>query len=99
MEITIKNTLYKLKYTLRALFIYEQITGKVFSMQTVTDEYLYLYCLLIANNPDMELSFDELIDQCDEDYNIMLQFKRFLKNEMDKQSAFLTEQLDDKKKL
>ena len=28
--ITINNTEYKVKYTIRALFIFEQITGKAF---------------------------------------------------------------------
>lgn len=31
---TIKGQDYKLKYTLRALFIYEQITGKAFELKT-----------------------------------------------------------------
>ena len=33
---TIKGQDYKLKYTLRALFIYEQITGKAFELKTIT---------------------------------------------------------------
>ena len=82
MDITIKDKTYKLKYTLRALFIYEQITGKVFEMKTITDEYLFFYCLLLANNPDTSLSFDELIDSMDEDMNLMLQYREFLNKEM-----------------
>ena len=58
MEIKIKDTSYKLKYTLRALFIYEQITGKVFEMTTMTDEYLFLYCLVAANKSAIPLTFD-----------------------------------------
>lgn len=94
----IKNKEYKLKYTLRALFIYEQITGKVFSMQTITDEYLFFYCVLAANNPDMNLTFDDLIDAIDEDPNIMIQFLQFMKSELDKQNIFITNTTDDKKK-
>ena len=81
----IKGQDYKLKYTLRALFIYEQITGKVFELKTVTDEYLFFYCILAANNPDMQLTFDELIDAIDENMGIMLEFQNFLKKELDKQ--------------
>ena len=98
MEITIRDTAYKLRYTIRALFIYEQITGKVFSMSTITDEYLFFYCLLAANNPDIQLTFDELIDCIDEDMNLMLQFQNFLNKEMEKQKAFITQQDDTKKK-
>lgn len=97
MDITIKDKIYKLKYTLRALFIYEQITGKVFEMKTITDEYLFFYCLLLANNPDTSLSFDELIDSMDEDMNLMLQYREFLNKEMQKQQQFLTKDSDKKK--
>lgn len=95
---TIKDTKYKLQYTIRALLIYEQITGKVFSMNTITDEYLFFYCLLIANNPDMQLTFDELIDCIDEDMNLMLEFHKFLEKEMERQKAFIIQQDDAKKK-
>lgn len=95
---TIKDKEYKLKYTLRALFIYEQITGKVFQLQTLTDEYLFFYCVLAANNPEMNLTFDDLIDAIDEDPNIMVQFSDFMKQELAKQNIFITNTTDDKKK-
>ena len=82
---TIKGQDYKLKYTLRALFIYEQVTGKI-------------YCILAANNPDMQLTFDELIDAIDEDMNLMLEFQSFLKKELEKQQLFITNNTDAKKK-
>ena len=88
---------YKLKYTLRALFIYEQITGKVFNLQTITDEYLFFYCILLANNPDMNLTFDDLISAIDEDANIIIQFQNFMKSVLEKQSIFITNNTDAKK--
>ena len=48
--ITINNKEYKVKYTIRALFAFEQITGKPFELKTVLDNYLFLYCILLANN-------------------------------------------------
>ena len=98
MEITIKDKQYKIKYTLRALFIYEQITGKAFNLRTITDEYLFFYCILAANNPDIQLTFDDLIDAIDEDMNIMIQFQGFMKSELEKQNIFITNTTDDKKK-
>lgn len=95
---TIKGQDYKLKYTLRALFIYEQITGKAFELRTITDEYLFFYCILAANNPDMGLTFDELIDAIDEDMGIMIEFQTFLKKELEKQRLFITNNTDAKKK-
>lgn len=94
----INNIDYKLKYTLRALFIYEQITGKAFKLETITDEYIFFYCILVANNPEMKLTFDELIEAIDEDMNIMLEFQDFLKREIEKQQLFITNNTDAKKK-
>lgn len=96
---TIKGQDYKLKYTLRALFIYEQITGKAFELKTITDEYLFFYCILMANNPDSSLTFDELIDAIDEDMSIMLEFQNLLKKELEKQQLFITNNTDAKKAL
>lgn len=98
MEITIKDTAYKLKYTLRALFVFEQITGKAFKVETLTDEYIFLYSVLLANNPDVQLTFDELIAAEDEGSNIMVQFKAFLDKEVAKQSLFASNELEGKKK-
>lgn len=94
----INNIDYKLKYTLRALFIYEQITGKAFKLETITDEYIFFYCILVANNLEMKLTFDELIEAIDEDMNIMLEFQDFLRREIEKQQLFITNNTDAKKK-
>ena len=93
----IKDKEYKLKYTLRALFIYEQITGRAFKLETLTDEYLFFYCMLAANNPDMNLTFDGLVDAMDEDAGIMVQFQNFMKQELEKQNIYITN-TDTKKK-
>ena len=47
-KITIKGTDYKLKYTIRAMFIYEQITGKPFGISTLLDNYIFFYSLILA---------------------------------------------------
>ena len=41
--ITIKNKEYKIKQTLRALFIFEQITGRPFEIKTMLDNYIFFY--------------------------------------------------------
>lgn len=95
---TINGKEFKLKYTLRALFVFEQITGKAFKMETITDQYIFFYCILVANNPDMQLTFDELIEAIDDDMNLMLEFQTFLKKELEKQQLFITNNTDTKKK-
>lgn len=98
--ITIKGKEYKFKFTLRAMMIFEQITKRTFSINSITDEYLYLYCLLIANNPQESLTFDDLIDAMDEDITIMEQFKQALETHSKQNSLFSnTEDGDVKKNL
>lgn len=58
---------YAVKYTIRALFIYEQITGKPFAVETSMDSYIFVYAILLANNPDNAISWDEFVDACDAD--------------------------------
>lgn len=89
--ITIKGIDYKFKFTLRAMMLWEQITKRTFNIGSITDEYLYLYCMLMANNPDSNLTFDELIDAMDEDPNIMLHFKEALEAYNKKSSLTFTD--------
>lgn len=73
--ITINGEDYKVKYTIRALFLMEQITGKPFSITTLLDNYLFFYCMILANNKDKEkiLSWDEFIDALDNDKELIKQ--------------------------
>lgn len=52
MTITINNIEYKLKYTLRSLFIYEKITDNQFTGKSLIDYYILFYSTLLANNSD-----------------------------------------------
>ncbi len=96
----IKGNDYKIKYTLRAMFIFEQIKGSAFAINTITDEFIYLYALLLANNSDMELTFDELIDELDNNPELIQEFRKSLIKENEKQSVFAPNEgdVDSKKK-
>lgn len=75
--ITIKNKDYKVKPTLRAMFIFEQITNKSFKLETMLDNYLYFYSLLLANNEDV-MEWDQFLEALDEDPAIYLQLNEIL---------------------
>ena len=68
--ITINNTEYKVKYTIRALFIFEQITGKAFEIKTLLDNYIFFYSMILANNPDNILDWNVFIDALESDPSI-----------------------------
>ena len=72
-EIEINGKNYKLKYTIRSLFIWEQITGKPFKIENMLDNYLFFYSMIFANNPDEILAWDDYLYAMDEDTTL---FKR-----------------------
>ena len=73
MKKKVKNTViingkeYAVKYTVRALFIFEQITGKPFKIETLLDNYIFFYSMLLASNKDTVLQWDDFIDALDAD--------------------------------
>ena len=79
--ITIKKQKYILKYTLRAFFIFENLTGRQFAFGRMLDEYLLFYSILLANNKDTFLMpFDEFIES---DPVLFLSFKEFFVKEIE----------------
>lgn len=101
-KIKINKKEYILKYTLRALFIFEKITGTAFKFGLLHNEYVLMYSTLLANNSDdFEMSFDELIEICDEDSTIFEQYKKWLIKEIEKQIQFQDKEdkEEDKKKI
>ncbi len=77
MTIKINNTDYKIKQTIRALFAWEQVTGKSFEIKTTLDNYLYFYCLLLVNNEDF-MSWENFLNALDEDPTIILNLSKAL---------------------
>lgn len=99
--ITIKKQEYVLKYTLRAFFIFENLTGRQFSFGRTLDEYLLFYSILLANNKDTFLMpFDEFIEACESDPALFLSFKEFFVKEIEllEQAADSTKKKDDSEK-
>ncbi len=72
MTIKINNNECKIKQTVRSIFLWEQITGKSFEIQNTLDNYLYLYCFLLANKDDI-MSWDEFINFLDDDPTVLKQ--------------------------
>lgn len=98
-EITLNNKVYKVKYTIRALFIFEQITGKSFKLETLLDNYVFYYSIILANNPDNVIDWDEFIDALDNDPKILEEFGKVLSDEEKKDKLFeVVEEGEDNKK-
>ena len=88
MKIQIKNQEIELKNKMRSLLIYEQITNKTFNPQTVTDMILYFYSVILACKPDIDLTFNELMDIIDDEPELFTSFQEWLVNEGKKNNIF-----------
>lgn len=87
MNITINKKEYKIKYTIRALFIFEQITKKAFAISTLLDNYVFFYSLLLANNDDV-LDWDEFIDALDNDPNLLQELTKIVAQQQKNDKLF-----------
>lgn len=93
--VTINGTDYKVKYTIRALFIFEQITGKPFKMETTLDSYLFFYSMILANNKENPLDWDTFLDALDENPKLLKTMEQIMTEEAGKNNLFEVEDSDD----
>mgnify|MGYP006889134130 CR=1 FL=1 len=94
-KIAIKGKEHVIKHSLRCLFKFEQLFGHPYQGVTSEENYQLLHATLFAYNPEYTLTFDELIDECDNDPGIFFAFQE----EMSDASRRLTQYFEDKKKV
>lgn len=78
MIITVKGKEIELKQSIRALMIYENISGKTFEPKGLSDVISYMYCVVVASSGDYSLTFDEFIDEIDNNNDIVTKFTEWL---------------------
>lgn len=91
-EIEINGKNYKLKYTIRSLFIFEQITGKSFKIENMLDNYVFFYSMILANNPDDILNWDEYLNAMDEDPTLFKRMSDIIEEQQKKDNLFSNEE-------
>ena len=58
---------YPFGYSLRSMFLFEQLAGHAFGIKTMQDEFLYFFCgFMIADSDFMGNDFKAYIDALDE---------------------------------
>lgn len=91
--IRINDKDYEFKYSLRALFMWEELTGKPFEIVTLFDTYILCYCCLLVGSEN-SLDFNDFIDAADKNPDIIKEFNEYLSSTMK-----LKELTDSKKKV
>lgn len=84
MTIQIREQEITLKYSMRALFQYENILG-AFNPKSLSDFATFFYCVVCSSNKDLDLTFDEFIDEViDPQPELLNQFAEWLSKTMQK---------------
>lgn len=78
MKLTYKEKEYELKYTFRAMMLYENITGAAFNPKTMSDMIVFFYCILLAQSKNDPIDFDEFLSYLDDNQDIFDQFTQWL---------------------
>lgn len=69
--IKIKNEEFKFEKIYKALWVYEELTGKqssdLISTNTFTSQVIFQYCILKANNENFKYTLDEYLSIIDEE--------------------------------
>jgi hypothetical protein len=78
MEIKIKDTTVTLRMTFRAYIIFEEMTGRRFSLETVTDTLYYFYSVVMACAPDLNIDLKGFIAWLDENTDELTNFMKWL---------------------
>lgn len=95
MTITINNTTFELKNTIRSYIIYENITNEVFNPHTLTNIIIYFYSVVMASNKSLVLTFEEFTDWLDDNMIELDNFTKWLVN-VNQRNGYINGNTDEK---
>lgn len=63
-----------IKFKFRSEILFEEVNGKSFTGETISDWLLYFYCTVIANTSDDFIKYDEFVEWLDENPDLLFEF-------------------------
>ncbi len=78
MKFNYKDKEYELKYSFRALIIYENITKKNFNPTSISDILIFFYSILCASGKGDVFDFNDFMDIIDEKPSLVKEFSEWL---------------------
>ena len=79
MNITINDKEIKLKKTFRSVIAYEQAMKQTFNPVTISEIIMYFYCVIIASDTELEITYDDFLTWLDDNPNSLSEFTQWLK--------------------
>lgn len=92
MKVVIKDKEIELKYSFRALMIYENIQNKAFNPTTVSDMIVFMYSVVLASDKAMNIKFDDFMDFVDNNPQLINEFSEWLSGVFNKNQLLSPEQ-------
>lgn len=78
MKIQIKDKEVELKYSFRAMMVYEKIAGVAFNPTGISEILIYFYSTIISSDKELTLTFDDFIDWVDEHPDMLNEFSAWM---------------------
>ena len=78
MKITYKGKDYELKYSYRAMMLFENITKKSFNTKTITDFIVFFYSIILSQAKDEVIDFNEFTDWLEDNHDVFDDFVKWL---------------------
>lgn len=98
MEIVMNGKTISLKYSFRALMIYENITQKSFSPKGLSDVIVFFYSVVVSSSKNTTLSFDDFMDWLDENPTAVAEFSEWLSQVFAHQASMVNQDVKVEKK-
>lgn len=98
MEIIIKDTTIKLKMSFMAFILYEEQTNKSFSPNNLSSMLRFFYCIVLASNKNLTITFDEFIDELDEHPQLLSDFSNWVIEQNNFQNQLVKDEENNKPK-
>lgn len=90
MTININDKDVTLKYSFRAMMIYENIANKSFEPKGVSEFIIFFYSTVMASDKELELTFNEFVEWLDEHPKELTNFIEWLKATIEKNNYLST---------
>lgn len=98
MTVRVNDIDITLRYSFRSLILYENIQKKSFNPETTTDVLVFMFCVILSSEKELDFNFNQFLDMVDENPSLVTEFALWLTKEMDKQNTLSPEEESKKVK-
>lgn len=78
----------ELKYSIRAMMMYENITDSSFNPKNLTDILTFFYCIVVTSMKDYSYSFDNFLDDIDAEPSKLEELTEWMNSNISNQNTF-----------